>query len=321
MALPRVFVTRAIPEAGLQLLQGQCDYEVWSSPQPPSYEKLCRLVAGCHGILSLLTDRIDGPLMDRAGAQLKVVSNMAVGYDNIDLAAARKRGVAIGNTPGVLTETTADLAFALMASAARRIVEGVDYIRGGSWQTWGPKVLLGHDLHGATLGIVGFGRIGCAMARRGKGFRMRILFADPKENPSGAAGLGAERRSLTDLLGEADFVSLHAPSTEKTHHLIGSSELGAMKNTAILVNTARGELVDPAALEVALKQGEIAYAALDVTDPEPLAPSHPLMNLPNCVVVPHIGSASHATRNLMAVMAVHNLLAGIEGRPLPDSAL
>ncbi len=321
MALPRVFVTRTIPEAGLKLLEGLCDYQVWPDELPPSHEELASRVAGCHGILSLLTDRIDGPLMDQAGPQLKVVSNMAVGYDNIDLDAARERGVAVGNTPGVLTETTADLAFALMASAARRIVEGVEYIRAGRWQTWGPKVMLGHDLHGATLGIVGFGRIGAALARRGKGFGMRIIFTDPKETPQGAQELGAERRSLPDLLSEADIVSLHAPSSRDTYHLIGKPELAMMKRTAILVNTARGELVDPAALQVALKTGEIAYAALDVTEPEPLPGEHPLVRLSNCLVVPHIGSASHGTRSLMAEMAARNLLAGLEGCALPNSVI
>ncbi len=318
MVHKKVFITRDIPRAGLEVLEGHCDYSVWPEPTPPSHSQLCHCVAGSHGILSMLTDRIDGPLLEAAGSQLKVVSNMAVGYDNIDLDSAQERGVAVGNTPGVLTETTADLAFALMAAAARRVVEGVDYIRAGKWETWGPKVLLGHDLHGATLGIVGFGRIGCAVARRGTGFGMRILFADPKTKPQGAAELNASRRDLSELLEESDFVSIHAPSTNETHHLIGKKELSLMKSTAILVNTARGELVNQDALEYALRSRQIASAALDVTEPEPLPANHPLMSLDNCLVVPHIGSASHATRNRMAQMAARNLLAGIQGRALPN---
>lgn len=318
MIRPKIFVARPIPQAGLDLLEAACQMSVWPGEGPPTDAELRSSVSGCHGILSLLTDRIDGPLMDAAGSQLQVVSNMAVGHDNIDLAAARERGVAVGNTPGVLTETTADLAFALMAAAARRLIEGVDYIRAGKWRTWGPQVLLGHDLHGATLGIIGFGRIGQALARRAAGFGMRILFTDPGENRENAAQLGAERKELSALLGESDFVSIHAPSSPDTHHLIAAGELAAMKPTAILVNTSRGDLVDSVALEHALREHVIAYAALDVTEPEPLPADHGLVGLQNCLVVPHIGSASHATRGRMAEMAARNLLAGLAGRQLPN---
>jgi glyoxylate reductase len=316
--VPRVFVTRLIPEAGLALLEGQCQWSVWPGDEPPDTHELTQAVAGCAGILALLTDRIDGALMDAAGPQLRVVSTMAVGYDNIDVGAAQERGIVVGNTPGVLTETTADLAFALLAGAARCLVAGMDYVRAGRWVTWGPRVLLGHDLHGATLGLVGFGRIGQAMARRASGFGMRILFSDPHEHLEAARAFGAKRVALDELLTQSDFVSLHAPATPASLHLIGVEQLKQMKRSAILVNTARGSLVDHQALLEALEQGEIAGAALDVTDPEPLPVSHPLLALDNCLVVPHIGSASVATRDRMAVMAARNLLAGLRGEPLPN---
>jgi glyoxylate reductase len=319
MTLPKVFVTRSIPDAGLELLRDRCSFFVWPEDLPPPREVLLEKAAGCDGLLTLLTDRIDAEVMDRAGPRLKVISNMAVGYDNVDVLEARLRGIRVGNTPGVLTETTADLAFSLMAAAARRLAEGVDYIRAGKWRTWGPKTLLGWDLHGATLGIVGFGRIGRAMARRATGFGMRILFVDPAAHEEEAAALGATRvGSLGELLEQSDFVTLHAPMTDETRHLIGEAEFSSMKRSAILVNTARGAMVDPDALYLALRDRVIAYAALDVTDPEPLPSDHRLLTLPNCLVVPHIGSASHATRNRMAVMAAENLLAGLRGENLPN---
>lgn len=309
-----VLVTRPIPEAGLRLVQAACTTTVRGDDAPPSYGELLELVRWRDGLLVLLTDPIDAAIMDAAGPQLKVISTMAVGYDNIDIAAATERGILVGNTPGVLTETTADLTFALMAGAARRIMEGVDYIRSGGWVTWGPKVLLGYDLHGATLGIIGFGRIGQAVARRARGFGMRILFWDTGEKAAEARELGAQRcGALGEILERSDFVSLHAPMTSGTHGLIGRRELLAMKSTAILINTARGAMVDPDALYEALESGSIAGAALDVTEPEPLPPDHRLMALPNCLIVPHVGSASHATRNRMSIMAAENLLAGIEG--------
>jgi len=243
---------------------------------------------------------------------------MAVGYDNIDVQAATARGVVVGNTPGVLTETTADLAFSLLAAAARRLMEGVGYVRQGKWKTWGPKVLLGADLYGATLGVVGFGRIGQAMTRRARGFNMEVLYLDPSGKEEEAAGLGATKcETLESLLPRCDFVSLHAPMTAATERMIGRDELALMKPGAVLVNTARGAMVDPDALYEALKHGTIAGAALDVTDPEPLPPDHPLVSLPDCLIVPHIGSASHATRNRMAVMAAENLLAGLKGEVPP----
>ena len=254
--------------------------------------------------------------MDAAGPQLKVISNYAVGIDNIDIAAANERGIVVGNTPDVLTETTADLAFALMMAAARRLVEGADYVRADKWVTWGPKLLLGQDIHHTTLGIVGMGRIGQAMARRAHGFDMNVLYYDTHDESPEVPG--ARRiNDLDRLLIESDYVSLHLPLTPKTFHLIDAASLRKMKRTAILINTARGQVVDGNALYEALRDGEIAYAALDVTDPEPLRSDHRLLKLPNCIVVPHIGSASVATRSRMSEMAAENLLAGLRGKAPP----
>lgn len=309
-----VFVTRQIPEKGLSMLRAECEVRVFEGEMPPPRETVLELAAGVDGILSALTEKIDGAVMDAAPG-LKVISNFAVGYDNIDIAAATARKIPVGNTPGVLTDTSADLAFALLLSAARRIVEGERYIKDGRWKTWSPSMLLGYDVHHATLGIVGLGRIGQAVARRAKGFDMRLLYAGGSD--SAAAELGAEKRSLDDLLRESDFVSLHMPYKPETHHLIGARELSLMKPSAVLVNTARGGVVDPMALYEALKGGRIAYAALDVTEPEPIPLDHPLLTLDNCLIVPHIASASIATRDKMAMMAAANLLAGLKGERLP----
>ena len=321
MSKPRVFVTRIIPEGGLDLVRQACDAEIWPEPLPPSRETLLDSVQGVDGLLSLLTDPVDAEVMDAAGPNLKVISNYAVGYDNVDLAEATTRGIPIGHTPGVLSETTADMAFALLMAAARRIVEGADYVRAGKWRTWGPTLLLGHDIHNATLGIVGMGRIGQAVTRRAAGFGMRIVYYDPYCDPDKAPFLGvAVRCELEELLAEADFVSLHVPLTEDTHHMINAQTLDHMKPTAVLVNTARGPIVDTDALYQALKDERIAYAALDVTDPEPLPADHKLLTLPNCLVVPHIASASWATRTRMAEMAAENLLAGLRHERLPHCA-
>jgi len=315
---PRVFVTRVIPDEGLEPVREACDVDLWTEELPPPRDELLRRVAGVDGLLSLLTDAVDDELLDAAGAQLKVVSNFAVGFDNIDVEACTRRRIPAGNTPGVLTETTADLAFALLMAAARRIPEGVDHVRDGRWLTWGPMLLMGVDVHGATLGIVGFGRIGREMARRARGFGMRILYQDV--HPATAedeAELGARRVEMDELLSESDFISLHVNLTDETHHLIDADALRAMKPTAVLVNTSRGPVVDPDALESALRGGEIFAAGLDVTDPEPLPSDHPLVALPNCIVVPHIASASRVTRGKMAAMAAANLLSGVRGERLP----
>ncbi|HEC23046.1 MAG TPA: D-glycerate dehydrogenase, partial [Chloroflexi bacterium] len=236
-----------------------------------------------------------------------------------DVAAATARGIPVGHTPGVLTDTTADFAFALLMAAARRVVEGVHYVKAGRWRTWGPTLLMGHDVHHATLGIIGFGRIGQGVARRAAGFDMRVLYYDrnPDEDAEVAHRLGAESRPLDEVLAESDFISLHVPLTDETYHLIGEREFRLMKSSAVLINTARGPVVDPQALYNALTNGEIAYAALDVTEPEPLPPDHPLLRLENCIVVPHIASSSLATRNRMAEMAAENLEAGLKGEKLP----
>jgi lactate dehydrogenase-like 2-hydroxyacid dehydrogenase len=315
---PRVLVTRVIPAAGLDRVRAECEVDLWEDELPPPRDELLRRVAGMDGLLSLLTDTVDDALLDAAGPQLKVVSNFAVGYDNIDVPALTRRRIPGGNTPGVLTETTADLAFALLMTAARRIPEGVDYVRAGRWRTWGPMLLMGVDIHGATLGIVGFGRIGREMARRGRGFGMTILYHDvTAATPEDEAELGARGVGLDELLRDADFVTLHVNLTDDTHHLINADALRAMKPTAVLVNTSRGPVVDPVALAAALREGEIFAAGLDVTEPEPLPADHPLVSLPNCVVVPHIASASRVTRDRMAEMAAANLIAGVRGERLP----
>jgi lactate dehydrogenase-like 2-hydroxyacid dehydrogenase len=317
MAKPKVFVTRLIPERGLQMVKDFCEADIWPEELPPGRDALIEHVRGKDGLLCLLTDRIDGEVMDAAGAQLKVISNHAVGFDNIDVPAATARGIPVGNTPDVLTEATADFSFALLMAAGRRIVEAVDYVREGSWKTWGPSLLLGADLRGATLGLVGFGRIGRAMARRAAGFDMRVIFCDSDDVPPEDRG-DAVQVDLDTLLHESDFISLHTPLTSNTRHLIDAAALGRMKLTAVLINTSRGPVVDLDALYAALKEGRIFAAGLDVTEPEPIQPDHPILSLKNAIVVPHIASASRATRDKMAWMAAENLIAGLNGRRLPN---
>lgn len=316
---PRVFVSRIIPDAGLDRVKEACDADIWPERLPPPYDVLIERVRGVDGLLCVLTDRIDASLMDAAGPQLKVISQMAVGYDNIDIAAAKERGIPVGNTPGVLTEATADLAFALLLAGARRIVEGSNYIREGKWETWEPKTLLGADVTGATLGIIGFGRIGKAFAKRASGFDMRILAYSPSLTAEDAKNAGATAVDMDTLLRESDFVSVHTPLNASTRHLINKERLAKMKPTALLINTARGGVVDQKALYEALKNGVIGGAALDVTDPEPLPLNDPLLTLPNVTIVPHIGSATINTRNRMASMAAANLIAGVRGEPLPNA--
>ena len=307
--MARCIVTRKLPFDALERLRAEHEVEVWRGAMPPSPAELRELAAGAEGILSMLTDAIDRGLID-AGPELRAVANFAVVTDNIDVAYATERGIAVGNTPGVLTETTADLAFALLLAVSRRIVESAGSVRKGEWWTWEPAGWLGHDVHDATLGIVGPGLIGEAVARRGEGFGMRILRSGREP--------GSGRVSLEELLAESDFVSLHCPLTPETRGLIGEAALMQMKQSAILINTARGEVVDSEALRKGLELGWIAGAGLDVTDPEPLPGYHPLLGAPNLTVVPHIGSASHATRGRMAAMAVNNLLAALAGAPMPS---
>ena len=281
---------------------------------PPTREELLEKVRGVDGLLCTLTEKVDAELMDAAGPRLKIISSMSVGVDHIDIAAATAREIPIGNTPGVLTDATADMAFALLLSAARRIMEGEKYIRAGKWKTWHQQLLLGADLVGSTLGIVGFGRIGQAVAKRAQAFDMRVIFCDPTAH----SVHGTQSVDLDTLLRESDFVSLHVPLTPNTKRMVNADFLSKMKPNAILVNTARGGVVDQVALYNALKSNQIFAAALDVTDPEPLPMDSPLLTLENCLIVPHLGSASQRTRDLMSLLAAENLIAGLKGERLPN---
>jgi glyoxylate reductase len=300
-----VFVTRELPGGALDRLRAQHDVDLWPESSPPPAEDLRERVRDAEGLLSLLTDPIDAELIE-AAPRLRAISNYAVGTDNVDVSAATGRGIPVGHTPEVLTDSTADLAVALMLAISRRICEGEGIVRRGEWTTWSPTWMLGRDLHSSTVGIVGGGRIGMAVARRLEGFGCEILIA----GRSGPTSLG-------ELLERSDFVSLHVPLSDETRGLIGEAELRAMKETAYVVNTARGPVVDQAALARALREGWIAGAALDVTDPEPLPPGDPLLEAPNLLVIPHLGSATHATREAMADIAVANLSAALDGERMP----
>jgi len=315
--MKKVLVTRILPGPAIEVLKQRCEVELNQEDRVISREELMRGVSGKDGLLCLLTDKIDAEVMDAAGPNLKVISNYAVGYDNIDVTEATRRGIAVTNTPGVLTETTADLTWAIMMAVARRIVEADNFLRTGQWKGWAPCLMLGHDVYGKTLGIVGLGRIGKAIARRAKGFDMRVLYYDTRRDEQAERELGVAYVPLENLLRESDFVSIHAPLTEKTRHLIGEKELRLMKPTAFLVNVARGPLVDEAALIRALREKWIAGAALDVFEREPYVPPE-LIQMKNVVLVPHIGSASVETRSKMAMMAVENLLAVLEGKIPPN---
>jgi glyoxylate reductase len=304
--MARVLLTRHLPFPAIDRLEDAGhELEVWPERLPPAPERLRALAADAEGMLTLLTDRVDDALLD-AAPRLRAISNLAVGTDNIDLDAARARSIPVGNTPDVLTDATADLAFALLLASARRLPQAAAAIPAGEWVTWEPAAWLGTEVTGATLGIVGPGRIGQAVARRADGFGMTVI--------------DSKAVSIATLLERSDFVSLHCPLTPETRHLIDASALARMRPTAHLVNTARGPIVDQDALADALHAGAIAGAALDVTDPEPLPADHPLLRAPNLLVVPHIGSATHATRERMASIAVDNLLAGLAGDPMPHQA-
>ena len=316
-AKPKVFVTRIIPDAGLRRIKEHCDAEVWPDPLPPPHDVLRQKVAGCHGLVSLLTDRIDGPLLD-AAQRLKVVSNYAVGFNNVDIPAATARGVAVGNTPGVLTDATADMAFCLLIAAARRLVEGHAYSLSGKWKTWEPLGHLGQDLAGRALGIVGLGRIGQALAKRCRGgWDMNVIYHDVYRNEAAEKAIGARQVDFDTLLRESDFVSVHTDLNETTRGMFNAAAFAKMKRTAVLVNTARGPIIDQKALYEALKSGTIFAAGLDVTDPEPPDTNDPLLELPNAIIAPHIASATVGTRNAMAEICANNLIAGLTGQPLP----
>jgi glyoxylate reductase len=308
----RVYVTRRLPGGAIDYLKEHAEVDLWEEDRPVAPETLLQQAASVDGILTLLTDRVDDGLLASA-PNLAVVSNMATGFDNVDIEAASRHGVLVTRTPGVLSETTADFAFALMLAAARRVVEADRYVRSGQWKTWGPEVLLGTDVHGATIGIIGMGGIGEEMAKRARGFGMRILYNSRTPKPDLEKRHNMEFADLETLLRESDFVSLHAPLTPETRHLIGEEQLQSMKNTAVLVNTARGPLVDQAALYRALSERWIAAAALDVTDPEPIPADDPLLTLDNLVIAPHIASASVATRSKMAMLAAVQLVEALQG--------
>ncbi len=326
MGKPKVFVTRNILVDGYKLVRDFCEVELWLGNLPPNHIELLEHVPGKNGLLCLLTDTINTEIMEAAGSELRVISNCAVGVDNVDVAAATNRGIPVGNTPGVLTDATADFTFALLMAAARRVVEGERQVRMGGWKTWSLDTLLGADFSGATLGIIGFGRIGQAVAHRARGFGMRVIFADPQTaSPFQKGGeiiqeskMESEKVDLETLLCESDFISLHVPLNNETRGLMNASAFAKMKSSVVLVNTSRGAVVDQEALFEALKSHRIFAAALDVTVPEPLPTDSPLLTLENCIVVPHIASASWQTRKKMSIMAAENLIAGVKGERLPN---
>jgi glyoxylate reductase len=320
MRKPIAYVAGWIPAAALSIIQPHAIVRQWKRKAVPvPRNELLAGVARAEGLLVFLTDKVDKAVLN-AGPRLRVVSNCAVGVDNIDLKTCKKRKIAVGYTPDVLTETTADLVWALLMAAARRIGEGEGEVREGKWGSWHLMYMVGHDVHDATLGIVGMGRIGEAVARRARGFNMRILYCDRDANRAAETYLGARRVDLPVLLAESDFISVHVPGTKENKGMFGASEFGAMKRTCVFVNTARGSVVDQAALTAALRAGDIAAAGLDVFEKEPLAEGHPLTELKNVVLTPHIGSASKATRTAMAKLAAENLVAGLLGKPLPAQA-
>jgi glyoxylate reductase len=312
-----VLVTRRLPKPAMDAIHARTDADVWDDERAIPRDELLRRVAGKRGAVTLLTEKVDDEFLDAAGDGLKIVANYAVGFDNIDVPALTKRGVMATNTPDVLTETTADTAWALMMAAARRVPEGDRFLRAGTEWIWGPEMMLGQDIHGKTLGVVGFGRIGQAVARRAGGFGMRIVYFD-LYRPSAEVEreLGAEYRELEQLLAQADFISIHVALTPDTRHLFGPEQFRAMKDTSVIVNTSRGPVIDEAALAAALRDGEIFAAGLDVFEKEPEV--HPdLLEQPNAVVIPHLGSATVETRNAMGLLAAENLIAGLEGRRPP----
>ena len=316
MTRPRVFVSRRIFEEALDMIAAEAELDLWTDDLPPKRPVLLERVKGVEGLLCLLTDKVDAELMDTAGPQLKVVSQIAVGFDNIEISEATKRGIPVGNTPEVLTQTTADATWALLMAAARRIVEGAGAVHEGRWKTWHPLHYLGQDVYGATLGIIGMGRIGLEVARRASGFDMEVLYSDIVRHEDLEAKYRIKYVDLDTLMRHSDFITIHTVLSESTHHLIDEKALSKMKPTAVVVNAARGPIIDPNALYRALKDGKIAAAALDVTDPEPIPMDDPLLTLDNCVIVPHIASASVKTRAEMSRIAAQNLLNGLKGEKL-----
>jgi len=315
----KVFVTRMLPEAAMNLLKSKFEVQFWSEEESPPKKVLIDKVKGIDGLYCVLTEKIDKEIINAAGEQLRGISQVAVGYDNIDVEAATKRGIYVTNTPGVLTDTTADFAFALLMAAARRVAEADRYVRSGKWKlSWGLMMMLGQDVWGKTIGILGMGRIGVAMAKRAKGMNMKILYYDVVRNEETEKETGAEYVDLETLLRRSDFVSVHVPLMPSTHHLMNEERLKMMKKSACLINTSRGPVVDEKALYKALKEGWIWAAALDVWEKEPTDPENLLLTLDKVVVAPHIASASYETRTRMAVLASENLIAILEGRVPPN---
>ncbi|MBS7639930.1 MAG: glyoxylate reductase [Candidatus Bathyarchaeia archaeon] len=315
---PKVYVTREIPERGMKIILEHFDAEVWPEYGPPPKKVIIEKARDVDALVTLLSDKIDAEIFD-AAPKLKIVAQMAVGYDNIDVKEATKRGIYVTNTPGVLTETTADFAWALLMAIARRVVEADKYVRDGKWKvSWHPMMLLGRDIYGATLGIIGAGRIGSAVARRAKGFNMKILYYDKVRNPQIESEVGAKYVDLDTLLRESDFISIHVPLTEETYHMIDAEKLRLVKKTAYIINTSRGSVIDEKALCEALREGRLAGAALDVFEQEPISMDNPLLKLSNVILAPHIASASYETRSRMAEMVAENLIAFFEGRVPPN---
>ncbi len=315
----KVLVTRVLPQEFLDQMQAVAELSVWTEQDPISSEELARRAADLTGLVCTLTDLVDEAFL-AAAPRLKVISQVAVGLDNIDLPACTVRGLPVGHTPGVLTETTADTAVALLLAAIRRLPEGEQYIKNGGWTAWDPDFLLGGDLHHTTVGIVGLGRIGAAVARRVKGFEVEILYSARNRKPDLEEELGAQFRELDVLLAESDHVVLTVPLSTATYHLLDERRLRLMKPDSTLVNIARGGVVDNLALARALTEGWVGRAALDVTEPEPIPTDHPLLKLDNCLIVPHIGSASYTSRDGMSQVAVENLVAGLRGERVPRCA-
>ena len=320
MTRPQAFITRTLLPEALAIVAQVADVDLWPDEWPPSVDEMRRRTAAAAGILTTSMDRVDAALFD-AAPNLRAVSQLAVGLDNVDVSEATRRGIPVGNTPGVLSKSTADLAFALLLGAARRTAESERWLRAGGWQlAFHPTHWLGQDVHGATLGIVGLGQIGREIARRAWGFDMRVLYHSRTRNPAAESEYGVTYADFATLLAASDFVILSVPLTPQTHHLIGAAELAAMKPTAILINVARGPVVDPAALYDALRSGVIRSAALDVTDPEPIPPDDPLLTLENLVITPHIGSAALPTRLNTMQLAARNLAAALTGQQMESCA-
>ena len=315
---PKVYVTREMPERGLKIIKEKFDAEIWPDYAPPPKQLIIEKAAKVDALATLLSDKIDAEVFDSA-PNLKIVAQMAVGFDNVDVAEATKRGIYVTNTPGVLTETTADFAWALLMALARRVVEADKYVRTGQWKVgWHPMMLQGRDIYGATLGIVGLGRIGCAIALRAKGFNMKVLYHDVLRRPDCEKEYDLKFTDVDTIFRTADFITINTPLTKETHHLVDEKKLRMMKKTAYIVNNARGPIVDQNALYKALKEGWIAGAALDVFEKEPTPVDNPLLKLDNIVVAPHISSASYETRSKMAEMVAENLIAYFEGKTPPN---